>query len=388
MRRVAAHSRAHLKLSPIRICCLTSRLPQIGCSDLTQGSTGEKKLLKDFAAGAASERPALTVVLAHPRGVGAHSTSAAPGDTPAEPGDPHLEQPAPLPSSPPQLPPPARLRSRLGSAAAQPPAKLPPCGHPVGLHPAAHGLSAESSGIPRECAGAGRVARPETARDGGSLAQVGTPALGRAASVVCARPGAEDHVRGAPGPGTAGRNPASGWAPADLQRRTGRQVQPELNSHLQPLLGRAPSRADPAHQPAWRRGPAWAPISAATRARASGGAQPAAPLKGRCSDRGHSLRQTWQASRALQSAAGHAELRGLQTAGSAEAAAAGVSPRSACPARWDSAGPGHRLLPAGGAAGRGGRGGSPLTFLLVFNSECIVTELQGNTKGIYFFPGA
>lgn len=123
---MAAHSPAHLVLSPIRICCLTSRLPQIGCSDLTQGSTGEKKLLKDFAAGAASERPTLTVVLAHPRGVGAGSTPAAPGDTPAEPGDPHLEQPAPLPSSPPQLPPPARLCSRLGSAAAQPPAKLPP----------------------------------------------------------------------------------------------------------------------------------------------------------------------------------------------------------------------------------------------------------------------
>lgn len=126
MRRVAAHSPAHLELSPIRICCLTSRLLQIGCSDLTQGSTGEKKLLKDFAAGAASERPALTVVLAHPRGVGARSTPAAPGDTSSEPGDPHLEQLAPLPSSPPQLPPPARLHSRLGSAAAQPPAKLPP----------------------------------------------------------------------------------------------------------------------------------------------------------------------------------------------------------------------------------------------------------------------
>lgn len=153
-----------------------------------------------------------------------------------------------------------------------------PCGHPVGLHPATHGLSAESLGIPRERAGAGRAARPETARDGGSLAQVGTPALGRAASVVCARPGAEDHVRGAPGPGTAGRSLASGWAPADLQRRTGRQVQPELNSRLQPRLGRAPSRADPAHQPAWRRGPAGAPISAATRARASGGPRPAAPL--------------------------------------------------------------------------------------------------------------
>lgn len=39
MWRVAARSRAHLTLSPIRIYCLTSRLPEIGCSDLTLGST-------------------------------------------------------------------------------------------------------------------------------------------------------------------------------------------------------------------------------------------------------------------------------------------------------------------------------------------------------------
>lgn len=155
MRRVAAHSPAHLELSPIRICCLTSRLPQIGCSDLTQGSTREKKLLKDFAAGAATERPALTVVLAHPRGVGARSTSAAPGDTPADPGDPHLEQPAPLPSSPPQLPPPALLYSRLGSAAAQPPAKLPPLRPPSWPPPHDKGSLRSPWGIPRERAGAG-----------------------------------------------------------------------------------------------------------------------------------------------------------------------------------------------------------------------------------------
>lgn len=35
-------ARAHRTRSPIRIYCLTSRLPEIGCSDVTLGSTGEK----------------------------------------------------------------------------------------------------------------------------------------------------------------------------------------------------------------------------------------------------------------------------------------------------------------------------------------------------------
>lgn len=45
---MAARSPAHRTLSPVRIYCLTSRLPEIGCSDLTLGST--EKHFKDFAA--------------------------------------------------------------------------------------------------------------------------------------------------------------------------------------------------------------------------------------------------------------------------------------------------------------------------------------------------
>ncbi|XP_055108576.2 latent-transforming growth factor beta-binding protein 1 isoform X5 [Symphalangus syndactylus] len=86
MWRVAARLRAPRTPSPIRICRLTSRLPEIGCSGLTLGATGEK-LLKDFAAGAASECPARS-----------RSLSA----TLAGRADPHLARPAPL--APPRSP--------------------------------------------------------------------------------------------------------------------------------------------------------------------------------------------------------------------------------------------------------------------------------------------
>lgn len=149
---------AHLKLSPIRICCLTSRLSQIGCSDLTHGSTGEKKLLKDFAAGAASERPALTIVLSHPRG----SAPVVPRLHPATPrlsqGTLTLRSPRPSPTPHPNSRPLLATAPGWGPLPLSRPQSSLPCGHPVGLHPAASRLSAESSGD-TERARRGRASR-------------------------------------------------------------------------------------------------------------------------------------------------------------------------------------------------------------------------------------
>jgi hypothetical protein len=204
--------------------------------------------------------------------------------------------------------------------------------HRADLLPASPGLSAvlgepdrAGKGEPHgrgRGPGSARPVVPAGARDGGGLAQVGTLALGRAAPVVRARPGAEDHVRGAPGPRPGGGRLAPGraTAPADLQRRSERQVQPQL--------GGRPVRADPAHQQAGRRGPAGAPAAATTAAaRAGASREPwrAAPPRARRSSGSRPVCQTRQASHALQGAAGDPERRGLQAAGSPEAAAAGVS---------------------------------------------------------------
>lgn len=146
LRTVAAHSPAHLELSPIRICCLTSRLPQIGCSDLTQGSTGEKKLLKDFAAG-------LPLSVQRSRSSSPTLAGLAPVAPQLHPATPRLSQ-GTLTLNSPCPSPPLHPNSRplLASAPGWGPLRLRrpqsslPCGHPVGLHPAAHGLSAESLG--------------------------------------------------------------------------------------------------------------------------------------------------------------------------------------------------------------------------------------------------
>lgn len=153
-----ASSPAHLKLSPIRICCLTSRLPQIGCSDLTHGSTREKKLLKDFAAGAASERPALTIVLFPLRG----SAPVAPRPHPATPllsqGTLTLRSPPPSPTPhpiPAPCSPPLPAGVRCRSAARKAPSTAATQSTSTPLRPGSprsprgYGASAPGQGEPR-----------------------------------------------------------------------------------------------------------------------------------------------------------------------------------------------------------------------------------------------
>lgn len=163
MQRVVARFRAHLKLSPIRICCLTSRLPQIGCSDLTHGSTGAKKLLKDFAAGAASERPALTIVLSYPR----RSAPVAPRLHPATPrlsqGTLTLSSPRPSPTLHPNSRPLLATAPGWGPLPFSGPQSSLLCGHPVGLHPAAR------PGSPRSPWGKGASAPGQSERRGRRL---------------------------------------------------------------------------------------------------------------------------------------------------------------------------------------------------------------------------
>lgn len=152
---------------------------------------------------------------------------------------------------------------------------------------------------------------------------MGAPVLGRAAGGVRARPGAEDHVRGAPGPWPGGGRLAAGRTPAtaDLQRRAQRQVQPQLRRHRHPL------GANPAHQPALRRGPAGASATATASGRVCScrGSGQAAPAQARRSPGGRPVCQAGQASGAFQNAAGDPG-RWLEAAGSPQAAAAGVSP--------------------------------------------------------------
>lgn len=123
MWRVAARFRAHLTLSPIRIYCLTSRLPDWLFRSDTRFH-GERNFLKTLQPGLPLSVPRAHTALAHSRRV--------PGGHPLSPrlGEPTLTLRGPRPSPPdPALPtptpPPPPRRFRLGSGAAQPPAELP-----------------------------------------------------------------------------------------------------------------------------------------------------------------------------------------------------------------------------------------------------------------------
>lgn len=110
MWRVAAHFRAHLKLSPIRIYCLTSRLPDWLFRSDTRFHR-ERNFLKTLQPGLPLSVPRAHTALAHSRRVpGRHPLRRRLGEPPLTlrgprpsplPSRPRAPHPHPAPSSPP-----------------------------------------------------------------------------------------------------------------------------------------------------------------------------------------------------------------------------------------------------------------------------------------------